>query len=100
MAGKYRIEVLSKTPFQDIRGESYCVWCYRLSWTGHPDKLESRVGLVFSSKIDIKDPKVYPDLQTIQGTEVAKDEGDDKQYVFRDIDPSSITHVDFCFLAP
>jgi hypothetical protein len=100
MAGNYRIEFMNKTPFQGILGTPFCIWCYRLSWTGNPDELENRVALAFSSKVDIRDPMVYPTVQVIQGTTLAKGERIDQQYVIRERTAGTAKRVTFCFLAP
>lgn len=101
MSTNFFVEVLSKTPYRDISGGQYCIWCYRISWNTPAPELKPRVGLIFSSRIDIKDPTNYPDIPTIQSTRVAKIPGDDKQYVFQDITPSKASgKLDLCFLAP
>jgi hypothetical protein len=94
------VQLVSKITLQDIDGIPYCVWGYRISWTVLAPELKGRIGLIFSSRLDIKDPASYPGVQAIQGTRVLKVTGDDKQYVFQDVDPSKTLIVDLFFLAP
>jgi hypothetical protein len=55
--------------------------------------------LIFSSRLDIKDPASYPSVQAIQTTQVLNLVDDRKQYVFQDI-KAKISIVDLLFLAP
>src|SRR5215469_4369764 len=106
----YYVELVDKTPFKPIGGRLFCVWHYRISSqalatsTGAPPigVLRSRVGLVFSSRIDIKQPELYPECEPAQSTSLLRPPNDDKQYVFRTIPPgiAATTKTDIFFIAP
>src|SRR5215470_6313479 len=105
----YSVELVSKTPFKPIDGEPFCVWQYRISsggsvtaLEGHPINLRTKVGLVFSSRIDIKRPDLYPDCAAVQSTSILRPPNDDKQYVFRTVQAGILISdsIDIFLLAP
>lgn len=100
MSANLLVQLVSKIVLQEIDGTPYCVWGYRISWTVLSSELKGRIGLIFSSRLDIKDPASYPGVQYIQGTHVHKVTGDDRQYVFQDIEQTKVSVVDLFFLAP
>jgi hypothetical protein len=102
MPTNLQLQFLSKTPSDTIRGQQFCVWCYQLSWgvKVHPQGLSAKVGLVFPARLDIKDPALYPGVAEIQGTELKKQAGTDRQYLYKDAPQAGDADVQFCFLAP
>src|SRR5215469_2270858 len=84
------VELVSKTPFKTINLEPLCVWQYRISISvgnavpsleGHPIVSRGRVALVFSSRIDIKRPDLYPECAAVQDTSLLRPPDGDMQYV-------------------
>ena len=100
MAGQYQLAVTSKLPFGTIGGLTYSTWAYRLTWAAHPDDLQSHVGLILSTRIDVKDPADYPGVPQMAGMSrsVHADEG--TQYLYRTIDPKKGRSADLYLIAP
>ena len=99
----YYVEVVSKLPFKDIEG--FCIWQYRIMANAaltEVRELMGKVGLVVSARIDIKKPELYPQCNAIHGTSVTLAPNDDRQYVYRIIDPATAISgpMDLFFIAP
>ena len=100
MPTNFRVQVLSKISFQDIKGTPYCVWSYQLSWDHSSNEIKPRVGLVLPSRLDIKVPSDYPALHVIQNTHIIKIPAEDRQFIFQDIDPAATSQLVLAFLGP
>ena len=110
------VEVISKSPFKDIDGQPFCIWQYRISWSyetssseelyvqgaSPPSIVSVKVGLLFSARIDIKRPDLYPESSVVQDTSVQRPANDDKQYVFQNVklDKNVSAYTDIFFIAP
>jgi hypothetical protein len=100
MAANLQLTPLDKVPFRQINGKPYCVWSYRLSWSAAPADLKRYAGLLFSSRIDIKDPAAFADVPEVQGTNLIDDPSQDTQILYKEILPAGATQVDLSFIAP
>jgi hypothetical protein len=106
----YSVEMVSKTPFKSLDGQPFSIWQYRISSGAHSpglaaspvDVLGGRLGLVFSSRIDIKNPQLYPDAEAAQTTSVLRPPNDDKQYVFATLQPTALisNYISLSLIAP
>src|SRR5262249_4867831 len=87
----YYVELVGKNPFKPIDALPFCVWQYRIFFEYRffgiavPPKLKIRVGLAFSSRIDIKKPELYPECEAVQSTSLLRPPNDDKQYLFKNV---------------
>jgi hypothetical protein len=105
----YYVEVVSKNPFKTIDGQPFCVWQYRISSAAGSATLgatqigvfRSRLGLVFSARIDIKRPELYPECAAVQDTSILRPPNDDKQYVFKNVPLTALIpdKIDIFFIA-
>lgn len=100
MAASLQLEFLNKVPFRQIDGKPYCIWSYRLSWSKHPSDLKRYVGLLYSSRIDIKNPTAFADVPQVQGTTLVANPAEDTQTLYKDILAAGATQVDLSFIAP
>jgi hypothetical protein len=90
MAKDLQVKILNKTPFRQIGGKSYCIWCCRLSsWTGQPTGLTRNIGLVFSSRVDVKNPTDYPDVPQVQDTTLVTNPDQETQYLYKELPPAA-----------
>jgi hypothetical protein len=120
----YYIEVVTKTPFESISNQPFCVWQYRirvllatqpstnylegvrdqkiLTSDAPPHTISVKVGLEFSSRIDIKLPALYPECQPVQGTSVSRATTGTSQYVWQQlqVQRTAPDHIDLFFIAP
>ena len=120
----YYIEVVTKTPFKSISNQPFCVWQYRIRFLlatqpstnyleglrdqkiltsdAPPHTISVRVGLEFSSRIDIKLPALYPECQPVQGTSVSRATTGTSQYVWQQlqVQRTAPDHIDLFFIAP
>ncbi len=100
LAAHLHLTLLNKQPFRQIDGESYCLWSYRLSWSGHPSGLQRYAGLVCSSRIPIKDPTAFADVPEVHGTTLVTDPSQGTQTLYKTIPPAGATALDLSFIAP
>ena len=117
----YYVDVITKTPFKSIDNESFCIWQYRIRFVlgtqlsmnnfgevggqlsdGPPHTFSVKVGLEFSSRIDIKLPALYPECQPVQGTSVLRGPTGSSQYVWQQLQVQRTVpdHIDLFFIAP
>src|SRR5713101_5033158 len=112
------VEMIGKEPDKSIDGQLFCIWQYRVSFsslyqtgnttyqTGNtadwPFVVVGGVALVFSSRLDIKNPDLYPECEIVQGISVLRPANDDKQYVSKPVQPGTVASgkVDIYFIAP
>ena len=105
MAIDYFLSLSSAVPLRAIDGVPHSIWTYTLMW---PERLSRRglidpgprLAVVFSSRINIRDPKALPDVPEIQDTQLEKPGGGDIQYVCRDIQGRVGNTIALCFVAP
>ena len=103
MATHLQLTLLNKQPFRQIGGESYCLWSYSLSWSGHPSGLKRYAGLLCSSRIPIKDPAAFADVPEVQGTTLVIDSSQGTQTLYKEIPPAGttgVTEIELSFIAP
>jgi len=105
---------MSKDPFKTLDGQPYCIWQYRISFNtgvgnvrgrgiGGIQVSRAKIGLLFSARIDIKRPELYPECEIAQGTSILQVPKEGKQYVFKNVEivtASTGLKIDLAFIAP
>jgi len=111
MQKDFFLQLAGVEPFRTLDGVPNAIWTYRLNWSDvstwwehigleASQDTDIRVALEFSSRINIRDPGGFSDVQKVQTTKLEKPATGDVQYVYRDFQTPSVSPVEFCFIAP
>ena len=104
MPREYCLQLSGNVPLRTLDGVPNSVWTYTVTWTDRPPLTSidpnSRLALIFSSRINISDPKDLPDVSDIQNTYIERPGTSDVQFVWRNLGDGLHNTLDFCFVAP
>jgi hypothetical protein len=112
MATEFLLQLSDTSPFRELDGMAYAIWTYELSWSDthswglllsrQSQDLSGDVGIVFSRKLDIRNPSEFPEVADIQSTLVDRPEASqsDTLRVYRQFESPPDSPIIFAFIAP